>query len=90
MSMSGPLKSGPLIDCQKRPPQEFSPKAKISFNYFFGGMYVEKVLCGPNSARSPFSKKMRSIFFDRLSGPLKSGPLRRSKRGGQMPAPLFF
>jgi hypothetical protein len=33
-------------------------------NHFFGGMYVEKVLCGPNSARSLFSKKMRSIFFD--------------------------
>ncbi len=52
------------LDCQKSPPQEFSPKAKINFNHFFGGVYVEKVLCGPNSARSPFSKKMRSIFFD--------------------------
>ena len=52
----------------KSPPQEFSPKAKINFNYFFGGVYVEKVLCGPNSARSPFSKKMRSIFFDMQRG----------------------
>ena len=52
------------VDCQKSPPHEFSPKAKINLNHFFGGMYVEKVLCGPNSARSLFSKKMRSIFFD--------------------------
>ena len=34
-------------------------------------MYVEKVLCGLNSARSPFSKKMRSIFFDTQRRPLR-------------------
>ena len=46
------------------PPQEFSPQAEINWNHFFGGVYVEKVLCGPNSARSPSSKRWRSHFFD--------------------------
>ena len=62
---------GPL-DCQKSPPQEFSPNAKINFNHFFGGVYVEKVLCGPNSARTPFSKKWRSHFFDTQEIPRSS------------------
>ena len=40
------------------------PQTRKNFNHFFGGVYVEKVLCGPNSARSPFSKKWLRHFFD--------------------------
>ena len=80
-----------LSDCQKSPPQEFSPKAKINFKYFFGGMYAEKVLCGPNSARSPFSKKWRSHFFDTqklfLCFPLILGPSPVLRGRGAGPAP---
>ncbi len=75
--------AGWRVGCQKSPPQEFLPKAKINSDHFFGGVYVreaphggafsakprkawptEKALCGPNSARSPFSKKWHSHFFD--------------------------
>ena len=59
---------GSLV-CPKSPPQEFSPSAKIKLNHFFSGVYVEKVLCGPNSARSPLSKKWHSHFFDTLKSP---------------------
>ena len=38
-------------------------------------MYVEKVLCGPNSARSPFSKKWRSHFFDTQKGEFPYFPI---------------
>jgi hypothetical protein len=31
----------PLDRLSKSPPQEFSPKAKINFKYFFGGMYYD-------------------------------------------------
>ena len=43
------------------------PQTRKKLNHFFGGVYVEKVLCGPHSARSfPFNK-VQSTFFDMQS-----------------------
>ena len=32
-------------------PTPTAPQTRKNFNHFFGGVYVEKVLCGPRSAR---------------------------------------
>ena len=40
------------------------PQTRINLNHLFEGVYLEKVLCGPNPARSPSSKKWRSLFFE--------------------------
>ena len=46
----------------------FFPPYCVHCDHFFGGIYVEKVLCGPNSAWSPSSKKCCSHFFDTQQG----------------------
>ncbi len=38
------------------------PQTRKNFNHFFGGVYVEKVLCGPRSARS-FSLKKGALHL---------------------------
>jgi hypothetical protein len=50
-------------DCQKALRRSLRPQAQIKSNHFFGGMYVEKVLCGPNSARSFLFKKVAKPLF---------------------------
>jgi hypothetical protein len=49
----------------------------------FGGVYAEKVLCGPHPARSLFSKKRRSHFFD------TQGPPEPNGSGGPRAGPFY-
>ena len=48
----------------KKPSAGVFAEGEKNFYHFFGGVYVEKVLCGPNSARSPSSKKWLRQFFE--------------------------